>query len=149
MTDKKMKSCRWENCGLPPWWPLLFQEFKACFKIIFFTQWSQSSFVCVMLPIPPWHGVFQSSTAATRWGCLGFNKSENFSTKRVLCTEGFKLSCLVDNREMDVESSSSSFVDDAAVSLSGMFCISWAHSRYIGLICWCIYANSFCLQKRI
>ncbi|XP_027924991.1 cystathionine beta-lyase, chloroplastic [Vigna unguiculata] len=60
----------------------------------------------------------QSSTAATRWECLGFNKSENFSTKRVLSTEGFKLSCLVDNREMEVESSSSSFVDDAVVSLS-------------------------------
>ncbi|XP_014489779.1 cystathionine beta-lyase, chloroplastic [Vigna radiata var. radiata] len=60
----------------------------------------------------------QSSTATTRWECLGFNKSENFSTKRVLSTEGFKLSCLVDNREMEVESSSSSFVDDAVVSLS-------------------------------
>ncbi|KAL9331511.1 hypothetical protein ACSQ67_001121 [Phaseolus vulgaris] len=62
----------------------------------------------------------QSSTAATRWECLGFNKSTNFSTKRVLWTDGFKLSCLVDNREMDVESSSSSFVDDAAVRLSGI-----------------------------
>lgn len=68
--------------------------------------------------------MFQSSTATTRWECLGFNKSENFSTKRVLSTEGFKLSCLVDNREMEVESSSSSFVDDAVVSLSGMFCMS-------------------------
>ncbi|TKY62685.1 Cystathionine beta-lyase [Spatholobus suberectus] len=60
----------------------------------------------------------QSTTAATRWECLGFNKSENFSTKRVLCTEGFKLNCLVDSREMDVESSSSSLVDDAATCLS-------------------------------
>ncbi|KAL2952579.1 hypothetical protein AAZX31_19G118900 [Glycine max] len=60
----------------------------------------------------------QSTTAATRWECLGFNKSENFSTKRVLRAEGFKLNCLVENREMEVESSSSSLVDDAAMSLS-------------------------------
>ncbi|NP_001242026.1 cystathionine beta-lyase, chloroplastic-like [Glycine max] len=61
----------------------------------------------------------QSTTTATRCECLGFNKSENFSTKRELCAEGFKLNCLVENREMDVESSSSSsLVDDASLSLS-------------------------------
>lgn len=61
----------------------------------------------------------QSTTAATRWECLGFNKSENLSAKRVLCVEGFKLNCLVDNREMNVESSSSSsLVNDAAGCLN-------------------------------
>ncbi|KAL2320683.1 hypothetical protein Fmac_029652 [Flemingia macrophylla] len=60
----------------------------------------------------------QSTTAATRSECLGFNKSENFSTKRVLCAEGFQLNCLVDNREMDVESSSSSLANDAVGCLS-------------------------------
>ncbi|RDX96753.1 Cystathionine beta-lyase, chloroplastic, partial [Mucuna pruriens] len=59
----------------------------------------------------------QSTTAANRWRCLGFSKSENFSSKRVLCAEGFKLNCLVENREMDVESSSS-LVDAAAMCLS-------------------------------
>ena len=62
---------------------------------------------------------------------MGFNKSENFSTKRVLRAEGFKLNCLVENREMEVESSSSSLVDDAAMSLSGMCRVSWADTRYI------------------
>ena len=80
---------------------------------------------------------------------MGFNKSENFSTKRELCAEGFKLNCLVENREMDVESSSSSsLVDDASLSLSGMCCVSWADTRYIWFLL-CVIANSFCLQKRI
>ncbi|XP_029130658.1 cystathionine beta-lyase, chloroplastic [Cajanus cajan] len=61
----------------------------------------------------------QSTTAATRWECLGFNKSENLSAKRVLCVEGFKLNCLVDNREMNVESSSSSsLVNDVSGCLN-------------------------------
>ena len=63
--------------------------------------------------------------------------------------EGFKLNCLVENREMDVESSSSSsLVDDASLSLSGMCCVSWADTRYIWFLL-CVIANSFCLQKRI
>ncbi|KAK7336480.1 hypothetical protein VNO77_17022 [Canavalia gladiata] len=57
----------------------------------------------------------QSTTAADRRECLGFNKSANFSTKRLLCAKGFKLNCLVD-KQMDM--GLQSLVDDAARCLN-------------------------------
>ncbi|XP_061367570.1 cystathionine beta-lyase, chloroplastic [Gastrolobium bilobum] len=52
----------------------------------------------------------QSTTIADRCECLGFNKSANFRTKRLLCAKGFKLNCL-DDKGMDLGTSSE---DDTA-----------------------------------
>ncbi|KAJ1382134.1 Pyridoxal phosphate-dependent transferase, major domain, partial [Sesbania bispinosa] len=54
----------------------------------------------------------KSTISGNTWESLGFSKTANFRTNKLLCVKGFKLNCSVD-REMDV---STSAVVDAGVA---------------------------------